>query len=328
MGWLDEAAKQFMPPTNPADLLKNPSKTIKNTVSAPLKIGNKPVPVKAALTPPPLPRIAIDKNTGKNIARNLNPGSLDPSGMTNAINRGVASLSTRDNLQSGLSKIGNSLANRSIVGGAFPSIMGGGSRGAQAAGGGGAPGANPGGSQVKGFSLSQNSATPSAISGNEGNTAATDAIQRRYDLLQGNLRGREQAQAGMEQDALARRFASMGASNSGAALRNSQLQGNMSAKRFGEQSNALAAQQSADQQGAIEAANARNLQREQLRAGENESAASRALQREQMAQQESQFGRELGLNQYITDENLKMGREAERKQGRGLNSLFSAIGLG
>jgi hypothetical protein len=248
--------------------------------------------------------------------------------MTNAINRGVSKLSTKDNLASGAKKIGNSLSNRSVVGNLFPSMMGSGSPSGQPAQGGAASGAAPGGSQVKSFSLAQDSATPSAIGANESATAASEPIQRRYDLLNANLRGRERAQGGMEQDALSRRFASMGASNSGAALRNSQLQGNARSKLFGEQSNALAAQQSVDQQGAIESAMGRNLQREQLRAGENESAAGRSLSRDQMAQQESQFGREFGLNQYITAENLRMGREDKRERGRGLNSLFSSIGLG
>jgi hypothetical protein len=278
-----------------------------------------------------LPRIAIDKNTGKNIAKNINPGSADPTGMTNAINRGVSKLSTKDNLSSGLNKIGNSVANSSVFGQigkkVFPNMMGGGSKGGQ-------PGAAPAEQQYSGsykptsFSLSQDAATPSAIGANESTNAASEPIQRRYDLLNANLRGQGRAQAGMEQDALSRRFASMGASNSGAALRNSQLTANMGAKRLGEQSNVLAAQQSADQQGAIEAATGRNLQRDQLRAGENEAAAGRALSREQMSMQDRQFGQEFDLNKYITNKNLGMAAEEKRIQGRGINSLFGMLGLG
>lgn len=301
--------------------ITNPVTTIKAAVKPAVKAAA-PV-IKSAVKAPTIsaPRVSIDKNTGKNIAKNLNPGSLDPTGMTNGINRGIASLSTKDNLRSGISKIGNSLQNRSVIGQAFPNMMGGGSSGGQSSGGGSAPAAaapqyNP--SQFKGFSLTKDAGTASAIGANESNDAASAPIQRRYDLLQSNLRGRETAQAGMEKDALARRFASMGASNSGAALRNSQLQGNMSAKRLGEQSNALAAQQSADQQNAIEAANARNLQREQLRAGENESAAGRALQREQMAQQGGQWEQEMALNKYITEQNLGMAREDQRASRAGM----------
>ena len=197
----------------------------------------------------------------------------------------------------------------------MPGVMGyqntgGGKRAASQQGSGG--GSPAPGSQVKSMSLTQDAGSAPSISGNESSSAATDPIARRYDLLQSNLRGREQAQSGMEQDALARRFASMGASNSGAALRNSQLTANAGAKRMGEQSNVLAAQQSADQQGAIESANARNLQRDTMRQGAYDSEQNRAVQREQIAANTALANKEFDQNQYVTGENLKMAREDQR----------------
>lgn len=108
------------------------------------------------------------------------------------------------------------------------------------------------------------------LSANE-DTSNTDAIQRRYALMQDNLRAGEGSLKQQEQDALSRRFASMGAGNSGAALRNSLLAGQASDRRFGEARNSLNASMSGEQQAAQEAMQQRNMAREQLRIASEEA---------------------------------------------------------
>ena len=127
---------------------------------------------------------------------------------------------------------------------------------------------NPGGIQFPDF------ANPTwktaGLSANE-DTANTDAIQRRYALMQDNLRAGEGSLKQQEQDALSRRFASMGAGNSGAALRNSELASQAADRRFGESRNSLNAAQSGEQQAAQEAMAQRNMARDQLRIASEEA---------------------------------------------------------
>ena len=130
----------------------------------------------------------------------------------------------------------------------------------------------------------------------------------------------------MEQDALSRRFAAMGASNSGAAIKNMQISKDTGARRLGEQSNALAAQQSSDQQAAIEAANARNLQRQGLRMGSEEETRNRALEQAKIAEGSRQFEKEFELNSTIAAQNMAIARDALRSNSNGfLQGIFGEI---
>lgn len=126
-------------------------------------------------------------------------------------------------------------------------------------------------------------------------TANTDAIGRRYSALQQTLRSRESAQAQGEQAALNRRFAAMGALNSGAAIRSGRVQSDMSARREEDARNQLFAAQSGEEQGAWENAAQRNLGREGMRLQSQESMFGRNLQRSGMEMQskEGMAGRNL-----------------------------------
>jgi hypothetical protein len=137
-----------------------------------------------------------------------------------------------------------------------------------------------------------------------GPEAADDgSIGRRYQALNANLQASEGSQSVAEQEAINRRFASIGALNSGAALRNSRVQSDMSNKRFMAGRNELAAAESGEKQQAAEIAKQRNLQREQLALGSEEQRRSNELEGTKLEIGNSQFGKTLALNERITNLN-------------------------
>lgn len=201
------------------------------------------------------------------------------------------------------------------------------------------------------------------VSQNEDPNAVQDPINRRYGLLQQNLAAQNAGQTRQEQDALSRRFASMGALNSGAALRNMSMTQDASSRRLGELSNNLAAQQSAEQQAATEAAYQRNMQREAQRLASEESMRGRNLQAQQSQQgafdtamqrnmtrdaqriasdQEAralklegekivegarQSDLEYDLNKRISEANLKMQQKMLDNPGNIITSLFGNLSM-
>lgn len=160
------------------------------------------------------------------------------------------------------------------------------------------------------------------------------AIGKRYRLLQQNLAANESRLGQGEQEALNRRFASMGAQNSGAALRNSQLQGDISNRRLLEQQNALGAAESGEKQSAIEAANNRALAQAQMKIGSEDSrrAANQAMQQMELGnyQFEKQYGlaeREMALNEQVVPANLEIQKEMLKISKQGvLAQILSGIG--
>jgi len=65
-------------------------------------------------------------------------------------------------------------------------------------------------------------------------SASRQALQRRYDVLGQQVQREERQRTGQEQEALQRRFASMGALGSGASVRAEQTAQEEGAKRFGQ----------------------------------------------------------------------------------------------
>jgi hypothetical protein len=164
------------------------------------------------------------------------------------------------------------------------------------------------------------------ISADEDRMSSEDPISRRYDLLRKNLRGQESAQSQMEQDALSRKFASMGASNSGAAIKNMQNSSNTAAKRLGDSQRQLDFQQGTDQQTAMESANARNIQRQGLRMSSEEGLRNRALNTAELKEGSRQFEKQYKLDETVTNENLKVARDVMRDNKVGfLGQLFTSI---
>jgi hypothetical protein len=151
------------------------------------------------------------------------------------------------------------------------------------------------------------------------------AIGKRYRLLQQNLAANESRLGQGEQEALNRRFASMGAQNSGAALRNSQLQGDISGRRLLEQQNALGASESGEKQAAIEARNQRALASAQMKIGSEDSrrAQNQALTQMELGnyQFEKQYGlaeREMALNEIVVPANLEIQKEMLKINSQGV----------
>jgi hypothetical protein len=87
----------------------------------------------------------------------------------------------------------------------------------------------------------------------------------------------------------------MGALNSGAALRNSRLQADMSNRRAADAANQLYAAQSGEEQGAWENAAARNLSREGMKLQSEEAMRGRNSQREGLAYNAAQAAAQRGL---------------------------------
>jgi hypothetical protein len=325
--------------------------------SAQTKLNTKkPVKItsfKAKKDPFAPPRIAIDDKTlgnlYKNTAPELDPYANAPGGLNNIFNSGMGINKTfRENLSSYL----DSASGDSWISSLFPNAMG--TRGAGERITGVTPeeaknksnpyykdpnATAPGGLNPQG--MYPGSTTPDnkvtfpgedkaswngLIGADETAADAGSPIERRYALLQSNMRGQERAQQGMEQDALSRRFAAMGATNSGAAIKNMQVSRDVGAKRLGEQSNMLAAQQSADQQGAIEAANARNMQRQGLRMGSEEEMRNRSLEQAKIAEGSRQFEKEFDLNSKIASQNMAIARDALRSNSKGfIQGIFGEL---
>jgi len=137
-------------------------------------------------------------------------------------------------------------------------------------------------------------------------TTDTSAIGRRYAALQSNLKASEQAKASQEQEALNRRFASMGASNSGAALKNQNILGDAAARRLGEQQNGLYAAQSGEEQAATESMRQRNLARDQLRLGSEGENNQNLLDVAKIKIGNAQFNDQLALDRAISTQNADL----------------------
>ena len=356
------AGSSWNPITNPIpepikDKIPDPVKPFvdpQSTASGIQKVVKKPKKVtKVTLRPNDItaPTLTLDKNTGKNISKNvapiedvLFPGTGTPGGVRSLFGSGISSDSTfRENLASFLDKASknptfpNAFGNRGAgerLTGVTPQESGNKSNPYyrdpnSTAPGGGPEGLYPGSTTPDGkvtFPGEDKSSWNGLIGADENAADAGSPIERRYALLQSNLRGQEKAQQGMEQDALSRRFAAMGASNSGAAIKNMQISKDTGARRLGEQSNALAAQQSSDQQAAIEAANARNLQRQGLRMGSEEETRNRALEQAKIAEGSRQFEKEFELNSTIAAQNMAIARDALRSNSNGfLQGIFGEI---
>ena len=162
-----------------------------------------------------------------------------------------------------------------------------------------------------------------------------DAIDRRYNLLQQNLAANESRLAQGEQEALNRRFASMGAQNSGAALKNSQLQGDISNRRLLEGQNALGAAQSGEKQAAIEAANQRGLLQSQMKIASEEAKRANEIDIMKSKLGNYQFERQYGLASKELDINAQIANiaayqsiEVFKDNARGMiQQILAGLGL-
>ena len=184
----------------------------------------------------------------------------------------------------------------------------------------------------------------SKIGANEDPNAAGAGVRGQFAALGSLAKMREGAQARTEQSAIQRRLAASGMSGSGAGMRMAQQAQGDSARRSAETGLGLAAQQFGAEQGAMEAATGRNMQREQMRLGAAEATAGRNMQREQMrvGTAESAAGRtyatqleqrrgeqadaQMELDKNITAMNQATARKIERYNDSGfLSQIFGDI---
>lgn len=187
---------------------------------------------------------------------------------------------------------------------------------------------------LKGFTFTSETPFDSQFAANYGNTiganedvgAAKGNIAAKYASLGELNKLKEGAQNRMEQNAISRRLAASGMMGSGAGMRMQQQAQAESGRRAAMGNLGLAAEQAQAEQGASEAATARNLQRENLRMGAAESAAQRGFAAEQFkAQKELQQASFERDNQTIL-ENQKIARDIQRYNDRGLiGQLFGDL---
>lgn len=139
---------------------------------------------------------------------------------------------------------------------------------------------------------------------------ATDAISRRYALLNKQLQQSENRNLQTEQDALSRRFASIGGLGSGASIKAGQISNQASARRVQEGKTALAASEADERFKQEEIEKGRAFQTSE-RLGSQEYASGEASE-----QRKFLTGERLGSQTYATGE-----REESQKFTAGENSL-------
>jgi hypothetical protein len=166
----------------------------------------------------------------------------------------------------------------------------------------------------------------SMIGANEDPNAVGAGIRGQFSALGSLAKMREGAQSRTEQSAIQRRLAASGMSGSGAGMRMAQQAQGDSARRSAETGLGLAAQQFGAEQGAMEAATGRNMQREQMRVGAAESAAGREFAVQQANRQAEQQAAQFELDKSITAENQKIARSMQRYNEQGMiGQLFTDI---
>ena len=101
-----------------------------------------------------------------------------------------------------------------------------------------------------------------------------------------------------------------------------QISQDAAARRLGDQSNVLAAQSSAEQQAAIESANTRNMNREQLRLASDESMKNRNLDSVKLQEGSRQFEKQFSLDEKISNQNMKIAIETMKQNGQGMMQQF------
>lgn len=167
----------------------------------------------------------------------------------------------------------------------------------------------------------------SSISANEAAPQTLATIGSRYANLSNLAKMREGSASSQEQNAMNRRLASSGMLGSGAGMKMMRNQQEASNRRLAEQNLALSADQANQEQAAMEAANTRNMQRDQLRLEAENQAATRGIQQQQLRQQAEQAASEFELNREIANQNMQVARDVAAANKKGLlGSLFPAYG--
>jgi hypothetical protein len=126
-------------------------------------------------------------------------------------------------------------------------------------------------------------------------SASRQALQRRYDVLGQQFQREERQRTGQEQEALQRRFASMGALGSGASVRAEQTAQEEASKRFGQAKLGLETARLGDEQRMAEIDEGRQFAR-------GERIAS-----QKFASGEAQKGRDFATSERLSSQTFQEG---------------------
>jgi hypothetical protein len=161
----------------------------------------------------------------------------------------------------------------------------------------------------------------------------TSAALPEYDAMRKRLTQRVQADTQQQQDALARRFASMGASNSGAAIKQQQMAAESGVRQREEGLEGIQSQESAERRRLAEIESGREFQSQEAVAGRQFQAGESRLGREftagesalgrQFAAGESRLGREFTAGEAEKTRGFTAG---EADKGRAFTAGESALG--
>jgi hypothetical protein len=157
--------------------------------------------------------------------------------------------------------------------------------------------------------------------------ATNDAVSRRFETLRKQLRQEETAQSQQQQEALQRRFASIGALGSGASIKTQRKAQDESAKRLSRGQATLGIAESAERQRLGEIEEARKFAREE-RLGSQEFAGEERLGSQEFSREERLGSQEFAGGQSAMGRALQARAISEQERAARAGEAFAEKRLG